>query len=385
MASIVHKKDGRIVVKHKLGGKWRYEYLGRGPVAQELAERKVFELNMTAAPRARHTVQFGELVLRYLESRIHMAAANRDKLAYRFNASILPLLGDTDATAINHATLDGYVATRRQNGVTTTDSRTGHVTHHRPPSMQTIQAEISAIMTVLNWGAYRCQPPVITDNGAKGYQKGKITYAIIEPPTEEEIGRIIAHASPHLMRAIVLDIMCGARPGSSELFSLTWESVDFAAGTITIISANKGGISKRDIPLSDSLRAHLLKWRTEDLKTGDKHLIHYRGNPVTSLQTAWTNAKKRAGVTRRLRLYDFRHYFISKMLEGGADLKSVSKMAGHVNEVMVLRQYQHITTAMKRAAIDMIPEIPLAPAGTTGTTGKKGDMVKLELKREVNT
>lgn len=383
MASIVHKRDGRIVVKHKVDGKWVYEYLGRGHAAQELAERKVYDLNLIGAP-VHYATPFGELVIRYLGSRIHMAPKNRDTLSYRFNAVILPMLGDVDAVSINHATLNNYIATRKQQSRTITNARTGAERIYPPPSMQTIQAEISTIMVVLNWAAFRCQPPLISENHARGYIKGKINYATVEPPSDEEIKDILSHSSPHLFRAIILDVMCGARPGSSELFRLTWDGVSFADNTITIISADKGGIEKRDIPLSRSLREYLLKWREEDLKTGVRYLIHYRGEPVSSLQTSWRNAKKRAGVTRKLRMYDFRHYFISKMLEGGADLKSVSRMAGHSDERMVLKHYQTITTAMKRAAIDMIPDIALAPAGTTGTTEEKKTAKKINIKQVVS-
>jgi len=383
MASIVHKADGRIVVKHKLGGKWVYEYLGRGPAAQELAERKVFDLNLVAGPRPQST-PFGHLAVLYLQSRIHMSDRNKDILSYKFNSIIFPALADIDATLITRAEIDKYVTMRRTTPRIVTNSRTGHTKTLPLPSMTTIQGEIALILIVLNWAAYHCDPPLIADNPARGYKKGKITHVITDPPTVEEIAAIIAHASPHLKRAFILDLMCGARPGSSELFKLTWESVDFSANTITIISANKGGIPSRDIPLSRSLREHLLIWREEDLATGDKFIIHYKGGPVSRVSTSWASAKLRAGITRRLRMYDCRHYFVSAMLEGGADLKSVARMAGHVDETMVLRRYQHITSQMKRNAVDMIPDIPLAPPGTTGTTTKKTETIKFKQKQVVN-
>ena len=380
MACIFTKTDGRVGVKHKLDGKWVYEYLGRGRAAEELAARKVFELNLSTAPRAR-SIQFGELAARYLQSRIHMSDANRDKLSYKFNSVIFPAMADMEAMLITRAEIDKYVTTRRTVPRIVTDSRTGYTKTCKIPSMTTIQSEITLIMIVLNWSAYRCDPPLIADNPAKGYQKGKVNHVVTDPPTAEEISAIIAHASPHLKRAFILDLMCGARPGESELFRMTWESVDFTANTITILSANKGGISSRDIPLSRSLREHLLQWREEDLATGAKHLIHYKGNPVSRISTAWNAAKRRAGITRRLRMYDCRHYFVSAMLEGGADLKSVSLMAGHSDETMVLRRYQHITSQQKRNAIDMIPDIAI---GNTGNTKKKTEPIKMKQKRAVN-
>lgn len=361
MASIVHKADGRICVKWKKDGKWVFQYLGRGPSAQLLAERIKYDHDQAEACPAPPGVTFDELVAMYLQSRVRMSAKNLDALIYRFKSVISPLLGSLDASQVNHAALNKYILTRREQSRTSTDSRTGHVITYPPPSPVTVQNEIACILAVLNFAAYKTQPPLLSDNPAKGFQKGKILCAVIEPPSEAEIAAILHHAVPHLFRAIVLGLMCGARPGESELFRITWDHVDFEGDKLTIISAKKGGIEKRDIPLSRSLREHLVQWREEDAKTGDSYLIHYRGRPVSKVQKAFSTAKRRAGITRELRLYDLRHYFISKMLEGRADLKSVSLMAGHADETMVLRKYQHITSAMKREAINTLPDIPLAP------------------------
>ena len=46
-------------------------------------------------------------------------------------------------------------------------------------------------------------------------------------------------------------------------------------------------------------------------------IIHCHGNPVKQIQTARESALARAGIKRRLRPYDMRHYFITKALEDG--------------------------------------------------------------------
>lgn len=381
MASIFHKGD-RVGIKHKRDGKWVYEYLGRGTAAEELAKIKKYDYNRAAEEQAPPGIKFGTVFERYLASRISMSDKNKNVLAYRFTSVVSPLLGGLDASLINHAVLHDYITTRKGQTRGAVNRKTGGVTTYGPPALVTIQNEINLIMTILNFAAYRCQPPILSENPARGFLKGKVDYAIIEPPTEAEIAAILKHASPHLYRAIIMDIMCGARPGQSELFQVQWTDVDLVNDKITIISAKKGGIPKRDIPLSQSFREHLLKWREEDLATGGKFIIHYRGKPVGSLQTSWEAAKRRAGINRRLRIYDFRHYFVTKMLEGGADLKSVSRLVGHVDETMVLRKYQHLTSALKRAAIDMIPSIPLGnTAGNTGNTEAKNKITNIKQKR----
>jgi integrase len=83
-------------------------------------------------------------------------------------------------------------------------------------------------------------------------------------------------------------------------------------------------------------------------------VVHYHGNRVASLKTAWKAAKSRAGITRRMRLYDLRHLAASEMLAGGADLKSVSEILGHASPEMTLRIYQHTITAQRVAAVAVL-------------------------------
>jgi site-specific recombinase XerD len=109
---------------------------------------------------------------------------------------------------------------------------------------------------------------------------------------------------------------------------LTWEQVDLINGSITVISADKGGLKKRIIPIIDpELQKMLSVWLKEDRKTGKRAsdpVVTYKGLHVASLKTAWSAAKKRAKITRRIRMYDLRHLFATKMLDNGADLKHVS-------------------------------------------------------------
>jgi len=58
---------------------------------------------------------------------------------------------------------------------------------------------------------------------------------------------------------------------------------------------------------------------------------------------------------RRLRPYDLRHSAISAMFKDGADLKSVSEIAGHSRPSTTTNVYQHVDETMHRAAIEKIP------------------------------
>jgi site-specific recombinase XerD len=119
----------------------------------------------------------------------------------------------------------------------------------------------------------------------------------------------------------------------------------------------------------------LLKWKEADLALIEKKkekdpsftkedqnissvpVVHYRLKPVASLKRSWKTAKIRANITRRLRLYDLRHAFVTYALEAGADLKAVSEIAGHSRLDTTLRFYQHVLKDQHRQVVNKIPDV----------------------------
>ena len=186
----------------------------------------------------------------------------------------------------------------------------------------------------------------------EGYDMPKRDDKRILPPTEEEFRAILQHAAPHCQRLILISYYTGLRPGLSEAFSMRWEHVDISAGTITVISAKKGGLPARIVPIHPDLMAHLKKWQKED---GDYkgYVIHYHYRKITtSMKKAWNSAVKRAGITKPIRPYSLRHKAISDMLSAGADVGTVAEIVGHSNPMMTMKIYQQTNTAMKVRAIE---------------------------------
>ena len=105
-------------------------------------------------------------------------------------------------------------------------------------------------------------------------------------PTDEEVARIFACASDHLLRALKLAWFLGLRPGAVELLRLTWqESVNWTSKSILVISAQKGGPRARSVPIHPSFEQELRAW--EEADGGKGPLIHYRGKPIGSLKKTW--------------------------------------------------------------------------------------------------
>jgi integrase len=111
------------------------------------------------------------------------------------------------------------------------------------------------------------------------------------------------------------------------------------------MSARKGGITRREVPIHPSLP--LREWYQQD---GDGHIITYRGKPVGKVRKAWENAKKKAGISGKVPLYALRHSFVTALLHSGIDIHTIASISGHSVATM-LQHYAHASTTAKQNAI----------------------------------
>jgi integrase len=115
----------------------------------------------------------------------------------------------------------------------------------------------------------------------------------------------------------------------------------------------------REVPIHPEFLPELRQWAETDKMTG--HIIQYCGHPITRLQEAWRIAKEKAGITRRLRLYDLRHFFVTSAIEAGADYKTLSDIVGSSPETL-RRHYQHVSSAARVKLIGNMPSLPVFPS-----------------------
>lgn len=179
--------------------------------------------------------------------------------------------------------------------------------------------------------------------------------AVVMPPTKAEIRRLLDQAAPHIKRAIILAAHTGLRAGRRELLAVTWDNVDFDDEAIRVVSAKKGGLPWRNIPISPDLLPLLKRWHEEDL--GHGHIVNYRGKPVGDVKKAWAATKERAGITRRLRMYDLRHAFVTDIMSGGVDLTTAAYLAGHADPRTTAKVYRHVKESDTQNAVKQIGKI----------------------------
>ncbi len=351
-------KDGRWIVYYRLPeepGKIRREYFGRGSEAKLNAVQRNEELGL--APRRTSNTRlrgptFFDLALLYTKHR-GFKPNPLEQLKIRLKGIILPHFGHKRATMLTDDDMDSYVAKRRQN----------HIKDN------SIARELTDVKAILNWSVKR-RPPLIPFNPVRDYKAPNKQDDIILPPNRQEFQRLYEKSPAHLRRFILMSSFIGARPGKVEILSIQWGKVDWENHWIQVVSADKGGPPVRHVPIHKDFLDQLAKWWEEDEKKFGhkmallKPIVHYYGRSITSIKKSWKSALKAAEITRRLRPYDLRHRFVTKALAEGADIGTLAEMVGSRPETL-RKHYQHVTSAMHRSTMDLIPGLGVDPPGPT--------------------
>ena len=172
-----------------------------------------------------------------------------------------------------------------------------------------------------------------------------------DPPTDEEIQVIWEHAPEHLRWALFCLLNLGVRPGVTELFKIKISDVDFERKGVWI-TREKTSSPRELLPVLPEFLEEVKGLLRQDPDRA--YLVEYNGHPVGSLKTAWWNTLRRAGITRRVRLYDFRHRYTSDILSQGADVKATSELLGHSSPSTTLNVYYHLQERSKRDAVNLL-------------------------------
>lgn len=155
-----------------------------------------------------------------------------------------------------------------------------------------------------------------------------------------EVGSLLASASgadPYSIRDhAILELLYSSGLRVSELVGLTLQQLDLEGGFVIV---HGKGSKERVVPVgskaAEAIRNYLTAGRPHFVKskTGSQLFLSERGGALSRI-TLWVIVKKRsleAGISRSVKPHLLRHSFASHLLEGGADLRVIQEMLGHVN------------------------------------------------------
>lgn len=157
----------------------------------------------------------------------------------------------------------------------------------------------------------------------------------------------IATYGDYLSPLVLTALNTGCRRG--ELFSLTWDRVNFHTRTLTVSAHTSKSSKTRHIPLNDDALMVLRAWGRGD---GLVFPNPDTGEQLTTIKTAWKRLMK-LGKIKDFRLHDCRHHFASRLVMGGVDLYTVSKLMGH-SSIKMTERYAHLAPDHLQNAVSVL-------------------------------
>lgn len=332
MASVVRRvrKDGTpsYFVKFRAGdARVRWERFGKAKDAH--ARRAEVEL---ALSRSGHTWTparprtLGEVADDWI-ARAEERLAERTLHNYRctLKAHLRPAFGARPVAGIRRSEVEDFAATLARRGMA-------------PGSIGQVIGLLRQILGVL------VQDGELERNAARAIGVYGTKRKRHTPPSEEQLESLLEALAAQARPVVELAAGSGLRRG--ECFRLTWEDVNFETREIAVRSS-KTDAGERIVPMFGSVRKLLLEQKARSRFTRPDDLVFPTVVSTPENAQAWIGreflpAIKRAGLERAFRFHDLRHYAVSRLVEQGANILLVSRVAGHTRPSITLDVYSHL-------------------------------------------
>jgi integrase len=251
-----------------------------------------------------------------------------------------------------------------------------------------VNAEVGTLRAILR---YYGRWPYISGRVTMLSQRSDVGRALDREDEERLLSAIRGSRSPSLYPFFVLSLDAGLRPSETRSLRrsnlrLIWKNEAISEGEVTVGRSKTNAGADRNVPLTHRACAALSTWLARFPNTGsdafvfpfhrvaiagNKRLTHVydvkpdRAMSPSSYRTAFETARRSAGV--RLRFYDARHTFITRLAENSSvSEETIRQLAGHVSPKMLSR-YAHIRAQARRDAISTLESRKEAPISASAT------------------
>ncbi|MFY9586187.1 MAG: tyrosine recombinase [Actinomycetota bacterium] len=169
------------------------------------------------------------------------------------------------------------------------------------------------------------------------------------PPEDDTIG-LRDHAILELLYA------CGIRVG--ELTGLDLDEIDFGRAQVRVMGkGSRERIVPMGEPAADALRTYLAKarsWFIKDASPPAALFYNRRGKRLgqRDVRALVTRYAKEAAPGGKVSPHTFRHTFATHLLEGGADLRAVQELLGHI-DLRTTQTYTRVSRERIRQVYDI--------------------------------
>ncbi|MFM7010617.1 MAG: tyrosine-type recombinase/integrase [Betaproteobacteria bacterium] len=205
-------------------------------------------------------------------------------------------------------------------------------------SVSTSWTELTRLRSCLNWAQKRR----VIDRAPYVWTPTKPDGRTRVMSEDEVLALLDGCKVPHIRLFCILAITTAGRSGA--LLDLTWDRVDFEAGTIDLRKAVRiNALTKQAqkgraiVPMSKEARAAL-----QDAKAGalTDHVIEWDGLPVKCIMKGFKAAAKAAGL-KDVSPHTLRHTAATWLEEGDVDMGRISRLLGHRDRRTTEKLYSH--------------------------------------------
>jgi len=212
------------------------------------------------------------------------------------------------ARDIKPAGIEEYITFRR-NSITS---------RGRPPAVATINRELACLRTIYNKAI---QNDKCVNNPMNHIQLFKENNKRDRVLSNAEYERLLGCSPDHLRPIFITAYETGMR--AREIFTLTWEQIDFERGFIFLkaemIKTNEG----RKVPISPVLHQTL-----SQIGRNSGPVFQYKGKPIKCIKESFHKACQLAEISGFL-FHDFRHTFVTNMRKAGKQDRVIMAITGH--------------------------------------------------------
>jgi len=215
-------------------------------------------------------------------------------------------------------------------------------------STKTVARCISVLRGFYRWLA---DEGMLPGSPLEDMESPRTTRSLPEVLSLDEVDSLLNQPDPSnpvgMRDKAMLELLYATGLRASELTNLDLNSINMEAGFVVVFGK---GAKQRIVPMGQTalqcMRRYLEESRARLLGNNRSPLafVSQWGRGMTR-QGFWKIIKKyalKAGIRKNISPHTLRHSFASHLLEGGADLRSVQSLLGHV-DISTTQIYTHVT------------------------------------------
>ena len=224
------------------------------------------------------------------------------------------------------------------------------VAEKKPPRNMAINSISRELVAIRMFFRFLSSEGLIKRDPTEHLESPRLWQNLPEVLDRKAVDRLLATPNPRddrwpLRDRAVLEMLYATGARASEIADMTLQNVNREVGYVLAIGK---GRKERIVPVGrralEALEAYLTAERPGLDRQQAPHLFLTHSGRRMGRETLWRLVKKycvRAGISRRVSPHTLRHSFATHLLEGGADLRSVQEMLGHV-DIGTTQIYTHV-------------------------------------------